>query len=83
MKMAENLQQLGEHARKRQQYSPKTLQDGSRIAVIGAGPAGSMFSYFVINMAEAMGLDVAVDIFEPRQFCHRGPADCNHSGGIV
>lgn len=83
MTMAENLQRLGEHARERQQRSPKTLQDGSRIAVIGAGPAGSMFSYFVINMAEAMALDVAVDIFEPRHFCHRGPAGCNHCGGIV
>ncbi|NIL94137.1 MAG: hypothetical protein GTO71_06775 [Woeseiaceae bacterium] len=61
----------------------KTLQDGSRIAVIGAGPAGSMFSYFALSMAETIGLDVNVDIFEPRRFCHRGPAGCNHCGGIV
>jgi flavin-dependent dehydrogenase len=61
----------------------KTLQDGSRIAVVGAGPAGSMFSYFFRSMAETIGLDVDVDIFEPRRFCHRGPAGCNHCGGIV
>jgi flavin-dependent dehydrogenase len=61
----------------------KTLQDGSRIAVIGAGPAGSMFSYFFLSMAETIGLDVDVDVFEPRRFCHRGPAGCNHCGGIV
>jgi flavin-dependent dehydrogenase len=60
-----------------------SLQDGSRIAVIGAGPAGSMFSYFFLNMAEMMGLDVGVDIYEPRRFCHRGPAGCNHCGGVV
>lgn len=60
-----------------------SLKDGSRIAVIGAGPAGSMFSYFFLNMAEMMGLDVGVDIYEPRRFCHRGPAGCNHCGGIV
>ena len=59
------------------------LQDGSRIAVIGAGPAGSMFSYFSLKMAEAVGLDLNVDIFEPRKFCHRGPAGCNHCGGVV
>lgn len=67
----------------RQNSIPMTLQDGSRIAVIGAGPAGSMFSYFLLNMAEIVALDVSVDIFEPRHFCHRGPAGCNHCGGIV
>jgi flavin-dependent dehydrogenase len=60
-----------------------TLEDGSRVAVIGAGPAGSMFSYFFLSMADTIGLDVDVDIFEPRRFCHRGPAGCNHCGGIV
>ena len=59
------------------------LEDGSRIAVIGAGPAGSMFSYFFLTMAETIGLDATVDIFEPRHFCHRGPAGCNHCGGVV
>lgn len=59
------------------------LQDGSRIAVIGAGPAGSMFSYFFLNMAETVGLDVAVDMYEPRRFGHCGPSGCNHCGGIV
>ena len=63
--------------------SAHKLADASRIAVIGAGPAGSMFSYFLLNMAETVGLDVDVDIFEPRQFCHRGPAGCNHCGGVV
>ena len=61
----------------------KALQDGSRIAVVGAGPAGSMFSYFFLSMAETIGLKVDVDMFEPRRFCHRGPAGCNHCGGIV
>ena len=59
------------------------LQDGSKIAVVGAGPAGSMFSYFFSSMAETLGLDAHVDIYEPRSFCQRGPAGCNHCGGIV
>jgi flavin-dependent dehydrogenase len=83
MTMAGNLNLLSERSRKRQERVPKTLQDGSRIAVIGAGPAGSMFSYFLLKMAEVVGLDVTVDIFEPRHFCHRGPAGCNHCGGVV
>mgnify|MGYP001820037087 FL=1 len=61
----------------------KTLEDGSRVAVIGAGPSGSLFSYFFLSMAETIGLDADLDIYEPRRFCHRGPAGCNHCGGVV
>ena len=60
-----------------------TLRDGSRIAVVGGGPAGSFFSYFLLNMAETIDLDITVDIFEPRSFKYCGPAGCNHCGGIV
>jgi len=81
--MEQGLELLGGGTSTRKQVDPMSLQDGSRIAVIGAGPAGSMFSYFFLNMAEMMGLDVGVDIYEPRRFCHRGPAGCNHCGGVV
>jgi flavin-dependent dehydrogenase len=60
-----------------------TLRDGSRIAVVGGGPAGSFFSYFLLKMASAIDLDIEVDIFEPRSFQYCGPAGCNHCGGIV
>ena len=60
-----------------------TLRDGSRIAVVGGGPAGSFFSYFLLKMANAIDLDIEVDIFEPRSFQYCGPAGCNHCGGIV
>ena len=59
------------------------LQDGSRIAVVGGGPAGSFFSYFLLKMADAIDLELEVDIFEPRSFKYCGPAGCNHCGGIV
>jgi flavin-dependent dehydrogenase len=59
------------------------LQDGSRVAVVGGGPAGSLFAYFLLRLANAIDLDVQVDIFEPRRFTHAGPAGCNHCGGIV
>jgi len=81
--MEQGLELLGGGTSTRKQVDQMSLQDGSRIAVIGAGPAGSMFSYFFLNMAEMMGLDVGVDIYEPRRFCHRGPAGCNHCGGVV
>jgi len=60
-----------------------TLDDGARIAVIGGGPAGSFVSYFILEMASRIDLDVSVDIFEPRDFSLAGPPGCNMCGGIV
>jgi len=59
------------------------LTDGSRVAVVGGGPAGSFFSYFLLQMAQRVGLDLHVDIFEPRKFEGTGPKSCNMCGGIV
>lgn len=59
------------------------LKDGSRVAVVGGGPAGSFFSFFLLKMARAIDLKLDVDIFEPRSFGCCGPAGCNHCGGIV
>lgn len=59
------------------------LQDGSRVAVIGGGPAGSFFSFFLLKIAAVVDLRLDVDIYEPRSFSRCGPAGCNHCGGIV
>jgi flavin-dependent dehydrogenase len=59
------------------------LVDGSRVAVVGGGPAGSLFAYFLLRLANVIDLELEVDIFEPRRFEHGGPAGCNHCGGIV
>src|SRR5512141_592065 len=59
------------------------LDDGSRIAVIGGGPAGSFFTYFLFEMGERIGLELAVDIYEPRGFTKPAPHGCNMCGGII
>lgn len=59
------------------------LADGARIGIVGGGPAGSFFAYFVSRMAASTGLGLRVDLFEPRHFTHAGPAGCNHCGGVV
>lgn len=59
------------------------LEDNSKIAVIGGGPAGSFFSYFVLDMAGRLGLNLQVDIYEPKEFSRDGPAGCNMCGGII
>jgi flavin-dependent dehydrogenase len=60
-----------------------SLENGSRIAVVGGGPSGSFFAFFLLKMAAAIDLDIEVDIYDPRSFSHCGPAGCNHCGGIV
>jgi flavin-dependent dehydrogenase len=59
------------------------LEDGSRVAVIGGGPAGSMFSYFLLRTLGLTDTRIEVDIYEPRDFSLAGPAGCNHCGGVI
>jgi flavin-dependent dehydrogenase len=59
------------------------LGDGSRVAVIGGGPAGSFFSYFLLSMAERIPVELALDIYEPRDFSKLAPAGCNMCGGVI
>ncbi len=59
------------------------LEDGVRVAVLGGGPAGSLFSYFFLDMAEMIGMDAVVDIYEYRDFSRLSPGGCNMCGGII
>jgi flavin-dependent dehydrogenase len=59
------------------------LRSGSRIAVVGGGPAGTFFAYFLLRLARRLELELNVDIYEPRFFDHLGPGGCNHCGGII
>ena len=59
------------------------LVDGSRVAVIGGGPAGSLFSYFLLNLSEMSGIEINLDLFEPKEFSRPGPVGCNYCGGII
>jgi flavin-dependent dehydrogenase len=59
------------------------LRDGSRIGVIGGGPAGSFFSYFLLDMADRIDLKIEVTILEPKDFNRSGPHGCNKCGGII
>jgi flavin-dependent dehydrogenase len=63
--------------------STLALEDGSRVAVLGAGPSGTFFTFFLLRMARRVGLDLEVDVYERKDFTQRGPQGCNHCGGIV
>lgn len=55
----------------------------SKIAVVGGGPAGSYFSLFALQGAEKLGLDIAVTIFDRRDFNQPGPKGCNMCAGAI
>lgn len=59
------------------------LTSGSRVCVIGGGPAGSFFTYFLLELAERLGVELGLDNIEAKNFLNVGPAGCNHCGGII
>ena len=63
--------------------SKLVLGNGSRVGVIGGGPAGSFFCCFLLDMALGVDMDVQVDIYEARDFSVLGPAGCNMSSCII
>lgn len=59
------------------------LEQGARVAVVGGGPSGSLFAYFLLTFAKRVDLEIALDLYEPRDFTAIGPGGCNMCGGIV
>jgi flavin-dependent dehydrogenase len=59
------------------------LEPGSRVAVIGGGPAGSFFVLHLMKCAQAAGLTLDVTLFERKTFHLAGPPGCNMCAGIL
>lgn len=59
------------------------LKSNASIAVIGGGPAGAMAGYFLLELADRIGLPLQVDIYEPRDFSKFGPVGCNMCAGVI
>jgi flavin-dependent dehydrogenase len=60
-----------------------TLKDNSKIAVIGGGPSGALFSIFALKMAKMIDKKIDITIFEPKDFTKDGPSGCNRCGGVI
>jgi len=59
------------------------LTTGSKVCVVGGGPAGSFFTYFLLELAERIGVEIELDNIEAKNFLNVGPVGCNHCGGII
>ena len=73
----------GREFKQKESPSPLGLENGSRVAVIGGGPAGSFFSFFLLDSAQRLDLNLKVDIYEPKDFSSAGCVGCNMCGGII
>ncbi|MEJ2710346.1 MAG: hypothetical protein P8074_22235 [Anaerolineales bacterium] len=59
------------------------LVDGSRVSIVGGGPAGSLAALHLLQAAQRSKLELEVSIFEPRNFSRPGPGGCNRCAGIL
>ncbi|MBI3973802.1 MAG: hypothetical protein HY332_21200 [Chloroflexi bacterium] len=65
--------------------SPTSAPGGAilRIAVVGGGPAGSFFALYALKYARAAGREIAITIYEHRDFRQFGRSGCNMCAGII
>jgi flavin-dependent dehydrogenase len=73
----------GQKTGRPESISALNLHVDSRVAVMGGGPAGSFFSFFLLDIAQRMDLGLTLDIYEPKKFSDPGCGGCNMCGGII
>jgi len=64
----------------RQSYQ---IVDGSKVAVVGGGPAGSFFALYLLHFARMKGIWPEITIYQERSFDALGPEGCKGCAGVV
>lgn len=59
------------------------LSQGSRVVIVGGGPAGSFAALHLQRYAAEAGLHLDITILEARDFNRPGPGGCNKCAGIL
>ena len=66
-----------------ERYRELRLQQGSKVAIIGGGPAGALFAHLLLRRARRAGLDLDVTIYDSKDFRLVGPPGCNMCAGVI
>ena len=61
----------------------KTIGTGSRVAIIGGGPAASLFALYLIHFTEKKGIYPEITIYQKRDFDEQGARGCKGCAGIL
>lgn len=59
------------------------LDNDSRVAIIGGGPAGSFFALYLRHFARLQGVQPQITIYQERSFDALGPKGCKGCAGII
>ncbi len=59
------------------------INTGSRVAIIGGGPAGSFVALYLLHYAGERGIHPEITIYQQRDFNKLGPKGCKGCAGIL
>ena len=60
-----------------------SIKDGSKIVIVGGGPAGSFFADFALHKAKELGININVTIYDKKSFSRSGQLGCNMCAGVI
>ncbi len=61
----------------------KKMGTGSRVAIVGGGPAGAFFALYLLRYAEERGIHPEITIYQGRNFDEAGARGCKGCAGIL
>jgi flavin-dependent dehydrogenase len=61
----------------------RNMESGSRVAIIGGGPAGCLFALYLLRFSADRGIHPEITIYHQRNFDEPGPVGCKGCAGIL